>query len=40
MQRRHRVHAEVELGHDPEVAAATAERPEQVGVGLGVDVHD
>ena len=34
------VQAEPEPGRDPEVAAAAADRPEQVGLGLGVDATE
>ena len=35
-----RPHAEAEPGGDAEVAAAAADRPEQVGVGLGVGADE
>ncbi len=37
---RERVEGDLELGHDPEAAAAAAQRPEQLGVRLGVGVDD
>jgi hypothetical protein len=36
----HGVDRELDRGHDPEVAAATAQCPEEVGVVLGVRTHE
>src|SRR3954469_11457665 len=39
-ERGHLGEAEFETGRDPEVAAAATDRPEQVGLVVGIDRHD